>query len=65
MTDVADSVFIVIGLVSAAWLAMLLLWSSFRFSPSAVLPLIGFYALVSYLLLPRMHQVLVEPPRVV
>ena len=60
VTDVADSVFIVIGLVSAAWLAMLLLWSSFRLSPSAVLPLIGFYALVSYLLLPRMHQVFTD-----
>ncbi|NHB85816.1 hypothetical protein G7085_17970 [Tessaracoccus sp. HDW20] len=55
-----DTIFIVLALIFSGWLAGRLLLASFHLSPLSILPVIGFYAVVAYLLLPRMHQVFTD-----
>ena len=58
--DLTDAIFIVLALVFAGWLAGRLLVASLHLTPSSLLPVAGFYAVVAYLLLPRMHQVFTD-----
>lgn len=58
--DVADAMFIVLAVVFSAWLAVKLLLASFHPSVTSVVAVLGFYAVMAYLLLPRLHQVFTE-----
>ncbi|AQP49165.1 hypothetical protein BW730_02875 [Tessaracoccus aquimaris] len=57
VSDVFDAVFILIALVCVGWLSVRLLIASFQLSWVSFVPILGFYAVVAYLLLPRLHQV--------
>lgn len=52
----ADSFFIVIGLLLSLWLAVLLLWDSLTLSPRMIFLLTLSWVLIAYLMLPRLHQ---------
>ncbi len=53
-----DTLFIIIGLVIACWMAGLYLVEGFSFSLVRLLYLVGFWLLLTYIALPRLHQVL-------
>ena len=55
-----DAVFILIALGCAGWLAGRFLMASFQLTWTSIIPVLGFYGLVAYLLLPRLHQVFTE-----
>ncbi len=57
VSDVFDAVFIIIALVCVGWLSVRLLIASFQVSWVSFVPVLGFYAVVAYVLLPRLHQV--------
>lgn len=52
-----DAGFIVVSLVCAVWYAGAMLVASFTPSPLSAVLIIAFYALLAYLVLPRLHQV--------
>lgn len=56
ISDLFDSIFIIIALACAAWLSARLLIASFQLSWNSLIPVLGFYGVVAYLLLPRLHQ---------
>lgn len=57
---IADAVSIVLALVFSGWLAAKLLLASLHASATSIVVVLGFYAVVAYLLLPRLHQVFTE-----
>jgi len=56
--DVLDSVFFAIAAVATLWLAWLLIGSGWHLEPALVVNSLLFWAVLSYLALPRLHQVL-------
>ncbi|WP_373314084.1 LssY C-terminal domain-containing protein [Actinomyces capricornis] len=56
--DVIDAVFFAIAALGTLWLAWLLLGSGWHLSARFVVGVICFWAVLAYLALPRMHQVL-------
>ena len=55
---VLDRVFFVVGGVSAVWLSSLLLQESFQWGWAQLWFLVVFWALLAYLVLPRLHRIL-------
>lgn len=53
-----DTLFIIAGLVFSFWLAILYLVEGFSLTPVRLLYLVGFWILLTYIALPRLHQVL-------
>lgn len=53
-----DTLFIVAGLVLSVWLAGLYLLEGFSLTPVRMLYLVGFWLLLTYIALPRLHQVM-------
>ena len=53
-----DTLFIVAGLVISIWLALLYLVEGFSLTPVRMLYLVGFWILLTYITLPRLHQLL-------
>lgn len=58
--DMIDAIFILLAVVFSGWLAVKLLLASFHPSPTSIVPIVAFYGVMSYLLLPRIHQVFTE-----
>ena len=56
--DVLDSVFFAIAAVATLWLAWLLIGSGWHLEPALVVNSLLFWAVLAYLALPRLHQVL-------
>ena len=56
--DVLDSVFFAIAAVATLWLAWLLIGSGWHLDPVLVVNSLLFWAVLAYLALPRLHQVL-------
>lgn len=56
--DVLDAVFFAIAAVATLWLAWLLIGSGWHLDPVLVLNSLLFWAVLAYLALPRLHQVL-------
>ncbi len=54
--DVLDSVFFAIAAVATLWLAWLLIGSGWHLEPALVVNSLLFWAVLSYLALPRLHQ---------
>ncbi|MDO5722771.1 MAG: LssY C-terminal domain-containing protein [Actinomycetaceae bacterium] len=54
---VVDSGFIILAVVLATWLALLLIAGSVVLSPRALVFILLFWLVVTYLLLPRLHQI--------
>lgn len=53
-----DTLFIVAGLVLSVWLAGLYLLEGFSLTPVRMLYLVGFWLLLTYIALPRLHQLM-------
>ncbi|WP_106505811.1 LssY C-terminal domain-containing protein [Brachybacterium timonense] len=53
-----DTLFIIAGLVVSVWLAVLYLLEGFSLTPVRLLYLVGFWLLLTYIALPRLHQLL-------
>jgi len=53
-----DTLFIVAGLVVSVWLGVLYLLEGISLTPARLLYLVGFWVLLTYITLPRLHQVL-------
>lgn len=53
-----DTLFIVIGVVVSIWLALLYLFEGFSLTPVRLLYLVGFWLLLTYITLPRLHQLM-------
>lgn len=53
-----DSLFIIAGLVVSIWLALLYLIEGFSLTPVRLLYLVGFWVLLTYITLPRLHQLM-------
>ena len=58
LDDVLDALFFAVAAVATLWLAWLLLGSGTHLSPGAVVNIVLFWAVLSYLALPRLHQIL-------
>ncbi|MGO2860920.1 MAG: LssY C-terminal domain-containing protein [Brevibacterium sp.] len=58
VTGVLDYVFFLFGGASSTWLALLILLKGFSLGWWQVLTLLAFWAVVSYLALPRLHRIL-------
>ncbi|NDR53695.1 LssY C-terminal domain-containing protein [Actinomyces sp. 565] len=58
LDDVLDAVFFAVAALATLWLAWLLLGSGTRLSPGAIVNILLFWAVLSYLALPRLHQIL-------
>ncbi len=56
--DVLDAVFFAVAALATLWLAWLLLGSGTHLSPGAIVNIVLFWAVLSYLALPRLHQIL-------
>ena len=56
--DVLDSIFFAIAAVATLWLAWLLIGSGWHLEPLLVVNSLLFWAVLAYLALPRLHQVL-------
>ena len=56
--DVLDAVFFAIAAVATLWLAWLLIGSGWHLEPALVVNSLLFWAVLAYLALPRLHQVL-------
>ena len=56
--DVLDSVFFAVAAVATLWLAWLLIGSGWHLEPALVVTSLLFWAVLAYLALPRLHQVL-------
>lgn len=53
-----DTLFIVAGVVVSIWLALLYLFEGFSLTPVRLLYLVGFWLLLTYITLPRLHQLM-------
>src|SRR5699024_7606647 len=53
-----DTLFIVAGVVVSIWLALLYLEEGFSLTPVRLLYLLGFWVLLTYITLPRLHQLM-------
>lgn len=53
-----DTLFIVAGVVVSIWLALLYLVEGFSLTPARLLYLVGFWVLLTYITLPRLHQLM-------
>jgi len=53
-----DTLFIVAGVVVSVWLALLYLVEGFSLTPVRLLYLVGFWLLLTYITLPRLHQLM-------
>ena len=53
-----DTLFIVAGVVVSVWLALLYLVEGFSLTPVRLLYLVGFWILLTYITLPRLHQLM-------
>ena len=53
-----DSLFIAAGVVVSIWLALLYLVEWFSLTPVRLLYLLGFWILLTYITLPRLHQLM-------
>ncbi|MGY5766488.1 LssY C-terminal domain-containing protein [Brachybacterium sp. DNPG3] len=53
-----DTLFIVAGVVISIWLALLYLVEGFSLTPVRLLYLVGFWILLTYITLPRLHQLM-------
>lgn len=53
-----DNLFIAAGVVVAIWLALLYLVEGFSLTPVRLLYLLGFWILLTYITLPRLHQLM-------
>ena len=53
-----DTLFIVAGVVVSIWLALLYLVEGFSLTPVRLLYLLGFWVLLTYITLPRLHQLM-------
>ncbi|RAX19024.1 MULTISPECIES: LssY C-terminal domain-containing protein [unclassified Actinomyces] len=58
LDDVLDAVFFAVAALATLWLAWLLLGSGTHLSPGAIVNIVLFWAVLSYLALPRLHQIL-------
>lgn len=56
--EVLDAVFFAVAALATLWLAWVLLGSGWRLHPRLVINLVLFWAVLAYLALPRLHQVL-------
>src|SRR5699024_3225533 len=53
-----DTLFIVAGVVVSIWLVLLYLVEGISLTPARLLYLVGFWVLLTYITLPRLHQLL-------
>lgn len=53
-----DNLFIAAGVVVSIWLALLYLVEGFSLTPIRLLYLLGFWVLLTYITLPRLHQLM-------
>ena len=53
-----DNLFIAVGVVVSIWLALLYLVEGFSLTPVRMLYLLGFWVLLTYITLPRLHQLM-------
>lgn len=53
-----DNLFIAVGVVVSIWLALLYLVEGFSLTPVRLLYLLGFWVLLTYITLPRLHQLM-------
>ncbi|MGO1926526.1 MAG: LssY C-terminal domain-containing protein, partial [Brachybacterium tyrofermentans] len=53
-----DNLFIAAGVVVSIWLALLYLVEGFSLTPVRLLYLLGFWVLLTYITLPRLHQLM-------
>ncbi|WP_416171677.1 LssY C-terminal domain-containing protein [Actinomyces qiguomingii] len=58
LDDVLDALFFAVAALGTLWLAWLLLGSGTHLTPGAIINIVAFWAVLSYLALPRMHQIL-------
>ena len=58
LDDVIDAVFFAVAAASTLWLAWLLIGSGWHLEPWLVLNSVLFWAVLAYLAIPRLHQVL-------
>ncbi len=58
LDDVLDAVFFTFSALAALWLSWVVLGSGLQLSPFVVVHVIVFWGLLSYLALPRVHQIL-------
>ena len=56
--DILDAVFFCIAAIAALWLAWVLLVSGWHLGPRLIISIILFWAVLAYLALPRLHQIL-------
>ena len=58
LDDVVDAVFFAVAALATVWLAWAVIGAGWHVSPWSVLAVVLFWALLAYLAIPRLHQVL-------